>query len=103
MTPEKRVQNSIMEFLRKLYVAGKPLLYGRRQAGGFSYIVGSADLWACMGGKHLEIEVKAPGKTMRPMQVKWKMRSEAAGALHVCVDSLDDFKSFIHENFPEVF
>ena len=37
MTPEKRVQNKIIEYLKQLRDNNKPIFYERRQAGGYSY------------------------------------------------------------------
>ncbi|TFH49019.1 MAG: VRR-NUC domain-containing protein [Methanothrix sp.] len=41
------------------------------------------------GGKLAFVEVKAPGKKMRPLQIKRKSQLEALGILVYCVDSID--------------
>ena len=99
MTPEKIVQSSIIAYLKKLEQEGKPVYVERRQAGGFSYKMGIADLYAVIDGKHVEIEVKKPGGQLRPMQEKWRDRCKAKNILWICADNLSDFKAFIEKNF----
>ena len=60
MTPEKIIQNKIIAYLKKLEKEGKPIYVERRQAGGFAYKMGIADLYAAINGIHIEIEVKRP-------------------------------------------
>lgn len=47
------------------------------------------------GGKCGFCELKAPGKMMRPLQVKRKMQLERLGFPVFCVDSFDQIKSVI--------
>ena len=103
MTPEKVIQNKIIAYLKKLEDEGKPVYAERRQAGGFSYKMGIADLYAVIDGKHVEIEVKRPGGSLRPMQEKWRDRCKAKNILWICCDDIDDFEKFIHENFHQIF
>ena len=58
MTPEKRVQNKIVDYLHALEDEGFPIFVERRNAGGFSYKKGIPDLYAVINGQHVEIEVK---------------------------------------------
>lgn len=102
MTPEKVVQNKILAYLKKLENEGKPIIHERRQAGGFSYIEGIADIWAAIDGKHLEIEVKRPGGELRTMQEKWRDRCKKNNIAWCCVDSIEAFKKFINETFPDI-
>lgn len=90
MTPEKTVQNKILSYLKNLEKEGKPVYSERRQAGGFSYKMGIADLYAVVNGLHLEIEVKRPGGQLRPMQEKWRDQCKAKNILWVCADSVED-------------
>lgn len=99
MTPEKKVQNSIVNYFHELANQGKPAYIERRNAGGFSYKMGIADLYAIYDGRHIEIEVKAPGKSMRPMQEKWYEKCKALNILHCCCDNIDDMKKFMNEHF----
>ena len=99
MTPEKRVQNKIEEYLTKLEEQGEKLKHFRRQAGGFSYKEGLPDLYATVQGIHLEIEVKAPGGEMTAQQEKWQAFFRSIGTLCICVDNIDEFKSFLYHKF----
>lgn len=91
MTPEKKVQDKVMAYLKLLEERGLPVYSERRQAGGFSYKMGQADLWAVINGKHIEIEIKAPGEQLRPMQVKWAEKCYKMDALYFCVDDVYAF------------
>ena len=93
MTPEKRVQNSIINYLKLLEKQGFPVMVERRQAGGFSYKMGIPDLYAVINGIHLEIEVKRPGRQLRPMQEKYKQRCIAKNIAYVCADNIDVVKN----------
>ena len=97
MTPEKKVQNSILDYLKKLDKDGLPVMVERRQAGGFSYKMGIPDLYAVVNGYHLEIEVKAPGGCLRPMQVKYAMRCHEKNIAYVCADNVDVVKALVKE------
>lgn len=99
MTPEKIVQNAIVDYLKTLEKEGKPVYVERRQAGGFSYKMGIADLYAVIDGQHVEIEVKRPGGQLRPMQIKWSEQCKAKHILWVCADSLDVLKDFLKKSF----
>lgn len=103
MTPEKKVQSKILAYLKELEHAGKPVIHGRRDAGGFAYVEGVSDIWAAINGRHVEIEVKRPGGQLRTMQEKWRDRCKASNIVWCCCDSIDDFKKFIVDNFPELF
>ena len=93
MTDEKRIQNAIISYLASLVHSGHPLYYERRQAGGFSYKKGQADLWACYNGKHIEIEVKRIGGQQSSMQEKWEKRCELNNIPYICVSSVDEVKT----------
>lgn len=95
MTPEKRVQNSIVDYFKKLENKGLPVMVERRQAGGFSYKMGIPDLYAVVNGFHLEIEVKRPGGQLRPMQEKYKLKCEEKNIAYVCADNLEVVKEVV--------
>lgn len=99
MTPEKVIQNKIINYFSALEKKGHPLFYERRQAGGFSYHMGIPDLYAVYDGYHIEIEIKAPGKTLRPMQEKWKERCDKMNIYYICADNLDVVKDKMKEWF----
>lgn len=99
MTPEKRVQNSLMKYMSNLETDGHPIFFERRQAGGFSYKMGIPDLYAVYNGRHIEIEVKAPGEHLRPMQIKFKQQCERKNILYICCSDLQDLRQFFTNNF----
>ncbi len=101
MTPEKSVQNRIMNYLKKLEDEGYPCYHERRQAGGFSYKKGIPDIYAVFNGIHIEIEVKRPGGELSSMQEKWRDKCKQRKIYWCCVDSLEDFKFYMHSIFPE--
>ena len=49
------------------------------------------------GGKIAFVELKAPGKKMRPLQVKRKNQLEALGFLVYCIDSLEQIGGILDE------
>ena len=99
MTPEKYVQNAIVAYMSKLEQAGLPIWWERRQAGGFSYKKGIPDLYASYDGYHIEIEVKAPGKELRPMQMKFAKKCAQLHIRYICADSVALFKQQMKEWF----
>lgn len=99
MTPEKKVQNKIVAYLKHLEDEGYRVWHQRREAIGLSYKKGIPDLYAIIEGRHVEIEVKAPGKELRPMQIKQREILTKAGALYVCCDNFEDFHNFIQDRF----
>ena len=92
MTPEKKVQNAIVDYLNDLQKQGLPVFVERRNAGGFSYKMGIADLYAVINGYHIEIEVKRPGGQASMMQLKHKVKCNTLGILYMCVDDVNDVK-----------
>lgn len=99
MLPEKIVQNDVLDYLRLLEKLDYPVICDRRQAGGFNYKMGIPDVWACINGIHIEIECKAPGKTLRPMQEKYRDKCKRKNILWLCCDNFADFKQFVYEKF----
>ena len=49
------------------------------------------------GGKIAFIELKAPGKTLRPLQVKRKRQLEELGFLVYCIDSPEQIGEILNE------
>lgn len=95
MTPEKRVQNAIVEYLNELQRQGEPVFVERRNAGGFSYKKGIPDLYAVINSVHLEIEVKAPGNSPTTMQLKFRDKCKRLNILWICADSVDDVSQVV--------
>lgn len=97
MTPEKRIQNKIISFLKTF----PSLKYERRQAGGFNYKSGLPDLWFLYKGKHVEVEVKAPGGYPTMLQLNQEKEFKDAGAYYWRDDNFDSFKNFFVNIFAE--
>lgn len=102
MTPEKRVQTKILNYLKQLKDRGEPIFFERREVGGFSYKKGSPDLWGIYNGLHFEIEVKKVGGHTSPMQDKFASKMQQVGALYILADQLDDVVS-VFENLIQLF
>lgn len=49
------------------------------------------------GGKMGFVELKAPGRKLRPLQVKRKRQLEGLGFLVYCVDSMEQIGGVLHE------
>lgn len=97
MTPEKRVQNEILKYLKQLKDNDKPIFYERRQAGGYSYKMGIPDIYVVYNGIHIEIEVKAPGGHLSVMQEKFRDRCKQLNINWVCVESIEELKRYFYE------
>lgn len=99
MTPEKKVQNSIVEYFKDLAKKGHLVRVERREAGGLSYKKGMADLWAVYDGKHIEIEVKKQNGKRTPLQEKWEIQCKELNILYCLANSLQVVKNFMNIYF----
>ena len=99
MTPEKIVQNAVISYLKDLEKAGNAVYVERRQAGGFSYKMGIADLYAVIDGQHVEIEIKRKGGHQSVMQEKWELRCKQLKMKYVCVADVAQVRDFIYDTF----
>lgn len=95
MTPEKKVQNAIVDYLNKLTKNGEPVFVERRNAGGFSYKKGIPDLYAVINGMHLEIEVKRLGGHLETMQEKFRDKCKRLNIEWCCIDDVENIKPII--------
>ncbi len=59
---------------------------------------GMADLWLIVQGRHIECEIKAPGKKPSDEQMAWLGECAAAGAVAFWCDSLDGFIAEMRSN-----
>lgn len=95
MTPEKRVQNTVISYLHKWQEQGYPVFVERRQAGSFNYRKGIPDLYAVVDGIHLEIEVKRPGGELSIMQQKFRDKCKQLHIKWCCASNIDDIEAEI--------
>lgn len=100
LTPEKKVQTAIIDYVEQLKEEGVPVRYFRRCATDPNYQKGLPDLYLVWGPRHIEVEVKAPGGHLSTMQEKWRDRFIKMGTPWMCCDSLDDFKDKTKEYLP---
>lgn len=98
LTPEKRIQNEILDYLKDLKLNGYPIFYERRQAGGGSYRKGMPDIYAVISGIHIEIEVKAPNGSLSTLQEKYRDYFLQRKVKWICVDDINQLKEYIKEN-----
>ena len=98
-TPEQKVQQSIIKYIKSLKDTGYPVMYQRREAGGASYTVGSSDLFLVWGPYHIEIEVKSPTGKLSTMQEKWRDRMINNGTPCIVVDDVEYLKQIINKWF----
>ena len=97
MTPEKKIQNSIIDYLTKLEKAREPIFFERRQAGGFSYKKGIPDLYAVYYGIHIEIEVKAINGKLSTMQEKFEEKCKKLKIPYVCAKNVQDVQKLLEQ------
>lgn len=95
-TPEQRVQNKIIKELKLLQEKGYPIFFEKRQAGGFTYKKGLADLYCVIDGKHIEIEIKAEDGELSPMQITKKEKfNKLYNIDYLIVKSWDEVYDYI--------
>lgn len=80
---EKQVEQKIVAAIRKLDEARVVKVHGSQMGSG-----GEPDLDACIQGRSVKIEVKAPGRKPTPRQLSVLRKWEAAGALAGWADSV---------------
>lgn len=102
MTPEKKVQNEILNYLDKLEKNGYKVFHERRQAGGFNYKKGIPDIYCVVNGKHIEIEVKKPGGKLSTMQEKFRDKCELLNINWIVVDDISELKEYMQEVLNEI-
>ena len=102
MTPEKKIQKSILDYLKSLKESGYPIFYERRQSGGYSYKKGIPDIYCVVDGNHVEIEVKAEHGSLSALQERFRDMCKSKNIEYVCATSVDDIKKvikkYLHSN-----
>ena len=95
ITPEQRVQQEIIKWLHPyLYEQGGPIILHVR-SGNSGEPKGAADLWLCVNGAHVEVEVKAPNGKRSTDQERWERICKQTGASYLVTDNLPEFVAFI--------
>lgn len=97
MTPEKKIQNKILEYLKSLKDRGEPIFYERRQAGGLNYKMGIPDVYFVYNGTHVEVEIKQENGSLSIMQEKFRDRCKKNNIKWICAKNVNDVKNIIGE------
>ena len=97
-TPEDKVKDKIIAYLKELEKLNYPIYHERRQAWGSSK-GGLADIMLVVQGIHIELECKAPGGELRAEQEKWKAKCDRIGIIYIEADDLQVVKNFLEINF----
>lgn len=104
MLEEKRIQSNIIKYFKTYKEMGYPIYIERRQAGGFAYKEGAADLYVVINGQHIEIETKASNGKQRSMQIKWQQRCEKEwNIFYILAYDLKTVKEKMEILFPKIF
>lgn len=90
MTPEQKVQNKIIKYFKD-----NNIFYEKRQAGGFNYKKGMADLWFVINGRHYEMEVKRTNGKISEMQLYQQRYLKTLGIPYYIVESFEEAKEII--------
>ncbi len=91
---EAQTQRAILDWLAwHGYPAARTQAGAVATAGGH-YVTqapeGWPDITACINGRFVAIECKAPRGRLRPSQIEMRARLEAAGALYIVARSIED-------------
>ncbi len=92
-TREKEVEKKFVEAVKKL--GGMALKF---VSPGFAGVPDRIVLMPT--GMMCFVELKAPGKKMRPLQVRRKRQLETLGFRVYCIDSTEQIEAFIKEVMP---
>ncbi|HEX4545756.1 MAG TPA: hypothetical protein VH110_05310 [Candidatus Acidoferrum sp.] len=90
--PEGKLQRRVLTYLKTI-----PGLEARKRHGTAFGVAGDPDIYLLYQGVHAEIELKAPGQTPTPLQLRRLAEWKAAGALTLVASTLDEVKALIEE------
>lgn len=102
MKPEARVQQQILSYLRLNRIfhwrsnTGRAVMVtnGRKRFVSFG-ILGQPDILACVRGRFVGIECKAPKGIQSPHQKIFQQKLEEAGGVYVLARSVEDVKEVL--------
>ena len=94
MTPEKKIQNNIINYLKLLKTNKYPIFFERRNSGAYNYKKGIPDIYCVYNGIHIEIEVKAENGKLSTMQEKFKKMCNTNNIIYICCNNIDDLRHF---------
>lgn len=96
-TPEGKVKKKLINYIKDLQQAGEKIYYEPREAGGYTYRKGQPDYWMVYDGRHIEIEVKAPGGEQSAMQIKWQHIFRNLGIECYCIEGVNELKEILNK------
>jgi hypothetical protein len=88
LQPEARLVHQIVAYLTKEY----PHAQIRKRHGSAFSTAGDPDLYLCLNGRHIEIEVKLPGQSPTPLQRERLVKWGQAGAFCFVAHSITELK-----------
>lgn len=88
--PESKIQGKIVEMIESF-----PTSHVRKVHGGKWGSGGEPDLDACVNGRSVKLEIKAPGNEPTTLQMKKLRVWEAAGALAGWADSVQQARELL--------
>ena len=99
-TPERKVKKQLVDHLKSLQKQGVKIYYEPREAGGYTYKKGTPDYWIVYRGRHIEIEVKAPGGEQSTMQIKYEKLFHDLGIECYCIESINELIDILKKDRP---
>jgi Holliday junction resolvase len=96
-TPEKEIQDAIINSVKDLEKKGHPVYYERRDASGLSYKKGLPDIFVVYKGLHVEVEIKSLSGSRSSLQETWARYFESIGTPYILAKSKDDFLTQLSE------
>ena len=96
-TPERKVKKKIVEYIEGLQKSGVHIYYEPRGVGGYVYKKGQPDYWLVYNGRHIEIEVKAPGGEQSAMQIKWQHIFWNLDIECYCIESVEELENILNK------
>jgi hypothetical protein len=91
MQPEARLVRQIVAYLTRKYSHAQ---IRKRHGSAFS-TAGDPDLYLCLNGRHIEIEVKLPGQSPTPLQRERLVQWERAGAFAGIIHSISELQDLL--------
>jgi hypothetical protein len=91
LQPEARLVRQIIKHLEEVF----PTAQIRKRHGGPYATAGDPDIYLCVAGRHLEIEVKMPGENPTSLQNQRLVQWGRAGALTVVVHTVSELECWL--------
>jgi hypothetical protein len=93
MTSERAIVKAILGYLN-----GLSECLARKRWGGGMGVAGDPDIDACIRGRSVQLEVKRPGESPTPLQLKRLAEWRQAGAVAGVVTSVEETRELLRSN-----